>query len=233
MKSDFPRLVHADFRHFGLATGASNRIYCAFAALSQWSGRCSEDFDLRIGRCAMTRILGLLVLLAMGIGMGNAATAEIIKCHFDGPGQLINYLEWDNTRNIIRTKVGNPQKKFTYQNVKVRSDLKPYGKKGITLLAFDGDVTAIHLRQTNRARHGGKIYLYEAYWGKVPGRIDAGILELMLDWRARASKFGTRGVCSTNRFPPRDDVQRGGGEGQGRGSEGRGGCNGEGRGGKN
>jgi hypothetical protein len=82
-----------------------------------------------------------------------------------------------------------------YSGVEIRSGLPPYGRQGISLVAFGGDIAMAHMRFDGSGTNWYERdtwYPYQSYFGSnFPGNPDAG------------SGWATQGVCWTKRVPPR------------------------------
>ncbi len=153
----------------------------------------------------MNRWLGILALIVLG----NSASAEIVYCRFEQQWKPMTLAKWDTKRGTLITQHGYPARGRKYSDVRVVSDLLPYGDRGITLVVF-GDVPALHLRLVNNATLPSDptiSYPYEAYWGNIPGRLSVPMGPLvLLDTlfnKRRTKEFGSRGVCWTKALPGR------------------------------
>ncbi|NJL24764.1 MAG: hypothetical protein HC902_06080 [Calothrix sp. SM1_5_4] len=91
----------------------------------------------------------------------------------------------------MRTLTGWPGQWRTYKGVEALPGFGRFGRRGIALVGFGGDVVMVSLRYTNNAKiwyEREATYPYEAYWEdlRIPGA------------PTRQSK---RGVCWTDSMP--------------------------------
>ena len=149
------------------------------------------------GSVNMKRILSLIILSAMS----STALAEVIYCRFNDSFKPSSFATWKTKSRTLKTTVGRNKVETMYTDVRLMTGLKPYKKTGFSLIVF-GDVPALHLKETNRATLPGQhdiVYVWEAYWGEVPGRLHSNWFETHI----LKELWGPRGVCWSKEHPPR------------------------------
>jgi hypothetical protein len=161
-------------------------------------------------------IIRILAMIAVAVaslqaGATKAKASEVLYCQFFQAKQPKSLLKWNMRAGTIETITGANRQHKLYKDVDVFRGLAPYDedngpagpitnlnknqlKRGFSLVVF-GDVPAIHIRKIATSTWSDQclMYPYEAYWGLIPGQLEA------MNWLdgATMGDFGPRGVCYT------------------------------------
>lgn len=119
----------------------------------------------------------------------------------DRRGRLIQWVGSNTRENLYKRPETIHRCNRRYSGVELMTgDFQPYGRKGLYLIGFGGDVMMIAMKKTNNARNVTEhdmIYPFEAYWGddRLPGNPDFG--SGLWSWGK------SRGICWTTSNPGR------------------------------